>query len=178
MVSPVALCCWKELGGFWSSWNNCEPWKYHANSLHLSLHILQMRHLSLFSLGLYNDKVIGLVKSELSINAEGPLFLPSSFLRSRSSSWFCLSICGRKNHGPSMICEYITWYGKRDLANMTMLSIATSKIILDYPGTPIVIALRVLMNGRRNSHREIWRCYAVGLEDEGRDHKPRNAGGL
>lgn len=28
------------------------------------------------------------------------------------------------------------------------------------------------------SESEIWRCYAVGFEDEGRDHKPRNASSL
>lgn len=77
-------------------------------------------------------------------------------------------------------CDYVVLHGNRDLADVIQLRILRRG---DYPGL-----LRWAENDHKCPYRkqlcrrvrgriETWPCYVAGVEDGGRSHEPRNAGG-
>lgn len=74
-------------------------------------------------------------------------------------------------------CENATLPGKRGSVGAIKLKILSWG---EYPGSPRWAQWqhKVLLRGRQEGQREVWRCCAAGFENGGKGPKPRDPIGL
>lgn len=92
-----------------------------------------------------------------SIRHENRLVICFFCLKQEQLPSFCLGKCGRWNHGPlkdvhvrmPRSCDYITFHGKRDLADVVMLRMLRQGDFLDQShGTSVITKVLVSKRGR------------------------------